>query len=258
MKPNLITDEDLMSCADGQADVGTEQRIDAAMEEDETIASRLAVFAETRETVYEAYAEKLKEEPVPDALLAAVRDMAARSERERQTPSNVISLAERRQARQALLLPGAISAMVLLGLGFGAAQFTRSPTTEGGTQIAALADPAILDSLESIPSGSNQSLEGGDTFRAIASFRDVDGKFCREFEHIRPAGHTYVGVACDAGDAWDIKLVIATGAETGYAPASALETLDAWLVSTEAGAPLSASEEMQALEAVRTGGPTPD
>ena len=48
--------------------------------------------------------------------------------------------------------------------------------------------------------------------------------------------------------AWDVQLAIAAdaGAE-GYAPASSLDALDAWLVATGAGAPLTLEDEAAAL-----------
>jgi hypothetical protein len=38
---------------------------------------------------------------------------------------------------------------------------------------------------------------------------------------------------------------------SGYAPASSLEALDAWMIATEAGPPLSDAEEAAALDYLR-------
>jgi anti-sigma factor RsiW len=246
MAPREITDEDLMAYADGEANAATEQRIDAALAEDDTLAARLAAFLDSREAVHAAFAPKLQE-PVPEALLAAVQAMAAKAAEPAPAQGNVVSLDAHRQARRSMIVPGAMAAAIVLGLGFVVGQ-AWGPTGGNGTSaVAALADPSIQTALSTVPTGDEEIIGQEATFRAIASFRDVDGAFCREFEHARPEGDTYVSVACDTGEDWAIKLVIATGSETGYAPASALETLDAWMVSTEAQAPMSSTEEMEAL-----------
>jgi hypothetical protein len=239
-----VTDEDLMAYADGEADAATQQWIDAALAEDDALAARLAVFLESREAVQAAFAPKLQE-PVPEKLLAAVQAMATKAAAP--APGNVVSLDAHRQGRRSMIVPGAMAAAIVLGLGFVIGQALGPIGGNRTTAVAALADPSIQTALSTVPTGDEQVIGQEATFRAIASFRDVDGTFCREFEHARPEGDTYVSVACDTGEDWAIKLVIATGSGTGYAPASALETLDAWMVSTEAQPPMSSTEEIEAL-----------
>ncbi|MGC9419900.1 MAG: anti-sigma factor family protein, partial [Rhodovulum sp.] len=93
-----------------------------------------------------------------------------------------------------------------------------------------------------------QAVEGGEV-EVIASFRNVDGELCREFEHDGPDRVTVVSVACRAVDRWQPRFaVIAGAADSDYAPASSLATLDAYLAAIGAGAPMAADEEKKALE----------
>jgi hypothetical protein len=100
-----------------------------------------------------------------------------------------------------------------------------------------------------VPSGERTNVAGGQ-FVAIASFRTADGDLCREFEFDAADRTTLVSVACRDGAAWDLRLaVVAPSADaSGYAPASSMETLDAYLMAIGADAPLSAEEEAAAIE----------
>jgi hypothetical protein len=247
MARETVDDETLMAYADGETDADTTARIDGALAADARLAARLAVFIESRAAVSAAFAPKLSE-PVPDKLLSAVRQMAETSAASR---ANVVSLGERRIARRGAWAPTAIAASLALALGLGAGWGLRDPGEGGLLQMAALDDPAVAAALAELPSGGTQDLAAGDRLRAIASFQSADGALCREFEHDRTGGGTIVAIACHEGGTWALKLAIAAGSEGGYAPASSLETLDAWLVSTEAGQPLSEADEAAALAKLR-------
>jgi hypothetical protein len=63
-----------------------------------------------------------------------------------------------------------------------------------------------------------------------------------------------VAVACHGGGAWDVPFTVAAGqADGGYAPASSLEALDAYLAAVGAGPPLEPAAEREALSAVPGG-----
>ncbi|OYX25102.1 MAG: hypothetical protein B7Z10_07355 [Rhodobacterales bacterium 32-66-7] len=84
----------------------------------------------------------------------------------------------------------------------------------------------------------------------MSSFRDAADRLCREIEQRVADGTGVVAVVCREDAGWKVRLVVATGAtdEGSYAPASSNETLDAYLSATEAGAPLSRTDEAQALQ----------
>lgn len=168
MAQSTISDEDLMAYADGQAEAAMTLRIDAALPTDDGLAARLAVFVESRPAVHAALGPRLRD-PLPEALVASVREMAARSDAAvfaQAGAATVIFLVDRRRLRPALLVPGALAATVLLGLGFGAGQWVRpAADAVGPSPIAALADPVLLQALDRIPTGEAQPIGEGDTFR---------------------------------------------------------------------------------------------
>jgi hypothetical protein len=113
--------------------------------------------------------------------------------------------------------------------------------------LAVLDRPDVAAALSQLASGDSRELPGAGRLTAIASFRDQAGSFCREVEHDALSGDTLVAVACRDGGRWAVRLAVAAGPAEGFAPASSLETLDAWLAATGAGAPLAAADEAAAL-----------
>lgn len=149
-------------------------------------------------------------------------------------------------------LPIAASVALAVG-GFGG--WLGKPETggTGGLAVAAIEEAALIEALADAKSGESREIGSGVGFTAIASFRDGDGQLCREFEQDRAGAVTVVAVACRAGQGWSVRFAVAAAAsdDTGYAPASSLETLDAWLSAIEAGAPMSEDEEAAALADLR-------
>ena len=85
----------------------------------------------------------------------------------------------------------------------------------------------------------------------ISSFLTDTGAFCREFEYDRAGGGSIVSVACREDGAWAARFAVVTqdADAPGYAPASALATLDAFLATIGAGQPLSTEDEAERLAA---------
>lgn len=231
MKPAEIEDTMLMAYADGELDAETAARVEAALEQDESLAERLGVFLSTRSALKEAFDPP---PPVSPQLEAAVRAMA--------TPApQVVSLSARRAAWR----PMALAASLALAVGLGAGWFIAGQPTAGGPELA-LAEGAdrVLDTLAS---GQSADLGGG-RLTAIASFEDAQGTLCREISQ-EAAGGSMLAVACRSGDAWELRFALASGSGgDAYRPASAPEALDAWLAATGAGAPLPPEAEAAALK----------
>lgn len=250
-----ITDEALMAYADGALGPEEAAAVARAVAADAGLATKLAMLAGSRAAVQRAYAQP----PAVSADLAArVRAIAATDAALCQglaPQGKVIDLAARRRVVPFWQLP--LAASVALAVGLGSAWFMgpngAADGASGGLQVAALADPSIAAALDSLASGDETAIAGGARLAAIASFHDADGTLCREFEHGRPGASSVVAVACRTEAAWDVRFAIAAAAPdaTGYAPASSLEALDAFLTATGAGAPLSAAEETAALQALR-------
>jgi anti-sigma factor RsiW len=246
-----IDDETLMAYADGQLAPEKAATVEKAMAEDEAIAKRVAMFTQSRMSVREAFGQA---PPVPDALTARIRAMAEADARQRAgegAPTNVVSLSARRRTVPFWQLP--IAASIALAVGFlGGWNGAPREQADGGFSIASLDDPEVVSALGTERSGARTQLGSGAEIAVIASFLGTDGSLCREFEH-DSGGRTVVAVACHRDEAWTLEFAVAAAASdaSGYAPASSLDALDAWMSATEAGPPLSDAEEAAALDDLR-------
>jgi hypothetical protein len=247
MERREFGDETLMAYADGELDAETARAVEAAAATDAELAQRIAVFSRTRDILGElARARPL--EPLSPALGARVEE-ALRAARPAQSET-VVPFPRRTVAAPAYRPMAAAAALALaVGVagGFLVSQAMGARET-GGLSIAALDVPGIPDALDTLPSGERVAIADGEV-AAIASFLNADGELCREFEFDRTGRDTVVSVACRTAEGWDPRLAIVAPAadETGYAPASSLETLDAYLGAIGAGAPLTPEEEAAAL-----------
>lgn len=242
-------DEILMRFADGELDPSTAAAVEAAMNSDEQLAARVAVFLETRSAAQEALRPML-EAPVPEHLSQAVTAMVARSKAAREG-ANVADLAAARRRRWIPAndwLPAAAAAAVAAIVGLGAGYWLAAPVQPERQLLAAIAEPSLNAALSTVPSGEDTAVSGG-RFRAIATFRDAAEALCREFEMDRDAGQTEVAVACREEGSWTLRFAVAaTATDEGYAPASSTETLDAYVASIGASEPLDGDDERRALE----------
>lgn len=235
-------DETLVAFVDGELDDATTAAIEAALERDEALAARVEAFLQTR-TALAGALKPLIGEPVPDSLKASVERMVGEY---RAGGGNVVSLpgTAPAHARRRWLLPLAASvAVVAAGLGGYVAGLRTAPPAR---QLAAVSEATLQDALTTRPSGTEASA-GDANIRVVSSFRDDQGGLCREFElEAAPAG-ALISIACRERGRWAVRIAIHAPATDGYTPAGAQETLDAWLASIGAGAPLSPEEERQAL-----------
>lgn len=239
MNKDEFDDETLMAFADGELDEARSLALEEALATDEALAERLAVFLDSRRLVGDAL-KPLIDEPVPEALLASVRKMAEDAHAPR---DNVVSFRPKpQQAAQPTvrrwLMPVAASlvAVVTGVIGFTLGRMGPS-ATDADAEIAAALDREV--------SGRDVTLPGA-VLHVVASFRDERGELCREYELKRQASSTLT-VACRQNGAWATRLALTTPQAEGYVPASSQETIDAYLTSIQASAPLSAEEERKAL-----------
>lgn len=250
-----FSDEILMRFADGELDAATTERLERALETDDDLVARLALFIETRAAA-QAALKPLLDEPVPEALKASVESMVARKRAERGTGESTV-VAFKAPSKRAMapiwMLPIAASLAVAIGVGAGywLADRPALPSAQG-IAIAGLDGLSLAAALDNSASGSEVELAKPDTrLRTLATFRNGAAELCREFE-VHGSTDAMVAVACNAGDAWNVTFALVTAGETeGYAPASSLEVLDAYLTSMEASPPMSAAEEAAALDALK-------
>jgi hypothetical protein len=241
-----FTDETLMRFADGELDAETSRQVEAAIDSDPAVAARVALFLDTGRLAKDAM-QPLLDEPVPGDLRRAVEAMI---ERKSATQSKL----ERPQRR--LLVPAndwwrtAAAAAVAAVIGLAGGHWIGNMPRGAGDNGSVLAGD-YAHFLASVVSGAEASA-GGNRFRAIATFRDSAGAICREFEIDRADKQTVAAVSCLEGGAWTTRFaVLAPAGDGGYAPASSGEALDAYLSAIDAGQPLAADAEAEALKSAR-------
>lgn len=245
MSTEKFDDETLMAFADGELDEARSLALEQALETDEALAERLAVFLDSRRLVGDAL-KPLIDEPVPEALLASVRQMAEEAQRKTVAQEdNVVAFRPKPQPHAApparrWLMPLAASLVAVIS---GAVGYTVGRTGPAETRAGA----EIATALDREASGKDVALgASGAMLNIVATFRDARGALCREYEVKGPASSTLT-VACRQDGGWATRLALTAPKAEGYVPASSQETIDAYLASIEAGAPLSAEEELKAL-----------
>ncbi|MEO1105837.1 MAG: anti-sigma factor [Pseudomonadota bacterium] len=219
------------------------------MGDDAQVEARIAMYKRTRDQAREALAPLLNE-PVPQALKDSILAAAAATE------PTVVPF--RQRARPTVGASGwqmAIAASVLvavgLGGGYGIAVLERGGGGEG-VAIADLSQPGLVEALNTLPSGAETMLEGEDRLRAIATFQIDGGSLCREFEVDYASSASLVAVACRNDGTWSANFTVAAQSpEGGYAPASSLDALQAYLQTIGAAPPLEPAEELEALQAAQ-------
>jgi anti-sigma factor RsiW len=245
-----LTDETIGAYVDGALDPASAAKVEAAAASDSAVASRLAAQRRAKAEAKAALAPLLHE-PVPGALRERVSQMA-RGARPSREPAVLPPVAKR--ARPVAGWAGmalAASVALVAGLGGGLLVDDLWTASEPGVVTAQLDQADLPASLRTVPSGEERVLEGGDRFRAIASFRLEDGTLCREFEVGYPDASSLVAVACREDGRWAMTFTVASASsEDGYAPVGALDALQSYLTSVGAGPPLEIAAERTALGAL--------
>lgn len=254
-----FSDETLMRFADGELDADTAAEVERAMETNDELVARVALFIETRQAASTAM-KPLLDEPLPAELKAAVEHMVAEKTSAQAASAAAVlpfplRAANDRRANRWLAPVAASLAAVIAGFGGYLLRGNAEPALEDGLRVAAIGSPALGEALATVAAGEERQLSGSDQrFRAIATFRDNAWALCREFELDSADRSTVVSVACRTGTEWRVTFaVVAPGGSGGYAPASSTETLDAYLAAIDAGAPLEAAEEARVLRELQGG-----
>lgn len=247
------SDEILMAYVDGELSPDEAARVAADVARDPAIAARVRALDASRAAVVAAFPL----EPVPDDLVARIRAVAVAARTVESAEATDETFA-RRTARSNVLpfavpkrvpfwqLPVAAGIALVAGLSFALLRQDGAATVVTGFGL--LETAGLADALGSVPSGEEVAVIGGQ-LSVIASFEAGDGVLCREFELDEPGGRTVVSVACRDGGEWDMRFAVAAQADdSGYAPASSLDSLEAWLVAIDAGPPMDPENEAAVLE----------
>jgi hypothetical protein len=238
-----VTDEMLMAYVDGELTAAGRKSVEKALEDDPSLAEQIAMLEAVRRLSRDAVRSDPAFQP-PKGLAKKIERQVARSARESRRAASGNSRGS------SFGLPAAFLASIAFAVGLGAGFYGDRLISPGsGGAIALLQDNRVAIALSQVRMGGERILDGTGKFRAIASFRDSEGSFCREFELDTTGGKAIVAVACNSDGNWDTRFATVTEAagDQQYAPASSMEALSAWLGATSAGAPLSESEEIEAL-----------
>jgi hypothetical protein len=227
-------DTELMAFADGVLEEPRFSEVAAAIEADPALAERLELIVAGGKAA-EAVFAGLADLPVPDRLTARVDAAIAARE------GKVVPFRRRARAWVPVLAAAAIAAIAVGPVAYLAGGVRDAPLVAIGTPLG----PTLTAELARLPSGTEARL-GSAVLRPIATFTDASATLCREFEVDGPL--TTVAVACRSGAEWRVAIAIdAPPADDGYAPASSLAALDAFLGSIDAGPPLPPEAEAEAL-----------
>lgn len=239
-----------MAYADGELDGELALEVERAVARDKALAERVALFEAAKSLTVKAMTPLLNDE-IPPSLAKRVAELADQSAAAEKA-KNVYELARRRvwgPPRQSWQLPLAASLALAIG-GLGGFLASRPvPPQTAGLRVGATVDLFLAQALNSTAQGKSQTLGEHGTLKAIASFLDADGTFCREFEHDQSDGSAIVAVACHRENQWQLRIAVASNQDAAeFAPASSLESIEAYLNATGAGAALSVAEEEARLK----------
>ena len=202
-----IPNETLMAYVDGELDPQARADLEAAMRDDPQIERRIARERQLRDRIHAAYAAELAH-PVPDRLLAALRQTSRTIELKAVDLADTSESAARKTARplpRRARWPYVTSMAASLLLAMGAGLFTwhraRSVMVEeiDGSLVAsgALAD-GLSDRLAGEPARSASVSIG-------FSFVAKSGDYCRTFSISVGAGAS--GLACHRANQWAIRVL---------------------------------------------------
>ena len=250
----LLNDETLMAYVDGELDAATASEVEAALVDNPAARETVAMFRESARLAQDAFAAPMDQD-VPAHLLAPFEDTAA----DPAPSAEVVDFAARRAARpagpvQRFALPLAASIALAVGIAGGWTLSSQTVTPEDpGMLLGGISTESRLHAaLESTPSGQALAWDGG-AITPLLTFRDTDGRFCREFQSTGSAGgQGSIGIACRGDGQWQGQFAIAaqTSGQGDIVPASGgVESLETFVDELMADIPLDAEAEAAALAA---------
>jgi hypothetical protein len=198
----------------------------------------------------------LVEEPVPAALRQAIEARIAAAAAQSRPAGNVVEFPARGRLRLsvrpwAIPLAASLALLIAGSAGYLAGRGGNATRDVAQIVIGGRLEAAVGTVLDTARSGTETTIEGG-RMRLIASLRASDGTLCREFEIDGRAGGTVIGLACRDNGNWLPRVAVAASqTDQGYAPASSMPAIDAYLDAIGAGGHLSPEDEQAALAAAR-------
>ncbi len=247
-----FTDETLSAFIDGELTDAEMDRIAEALADNSKIAARVERLRAADNWTKDQF-DAIEDIPVRSQTNALLDRLAVQLA-EDAGQENVTLPPDPRTART--WAPAAVAASLALAVGFSAG--TLIPSGQHGetalqTSLSSEIGPEhpYFAALETTPSmaGSSVAAGGTRTFTPIASFKNTQGQYCREFG-LKTANHASLNLACKDDQTWTI--VASVMADTspdrgvdGYVPASGkgASLLDALIREQMEGDLLSPEDE---------------
>jgi hypothetical protein len=256
-----FNDETLIAYLDGQLPDADYGPLEQALEHDEALRTRLQALADSSLLARRAFDPVLLE-PVPPQLIAAIwraPDPRARNRASSHGTTQPVGLLAWLGLASGPRAWPALASVVVLGLGVLLGWQLLAPADDARRALregAPVTDEALALALEVSPSGRVLRTAGG-AVEILASFKQMGGGHCREFNRNNPGGTLdELGIACrNAQGGWQLELLVAEDrlAEAGqdrYRTASdeQHEQADAFLLDRVQGPPLGEEEEKSLID----------
>lgn len=236
-----INDETLSAFLDGELTPAEMEQVRTRLAEDSALADRLAELSAVDELVSER-AHAIDERPLPSEVQRMLAEDDAKPE-----SAQVIPFPLWRRARQALNAQTGIAAAIALAFGFGLAEVTDN---FGNPQADAF--QPVAERLETLPSGTSETLPDGREMTPRLTFVNRDGQHCRQYR-VTGEGERSENIACRAqqtDNGWEqMASIRQPAAESGsYQTASGGSMLDSALDQMMDGGIIEPEQEKQLIE----------
>jgi hypothetical protein len=244
-----VTDEDLMAFADGKGDPELMRTVAAAVAADPKLAARADMFRSGARTLKQAFPPLVNDEK-DKALAELIKAMNTKPVADSETGKVLQFRPKPKPAGNPVVWQRAAAAVVVLGLGLAGGYLLPSPSPTlgpvSGPGLLALA-PDVQAVLGKSPTGTVVNLESG-ALSVIASFKDKQDHFCREFEQKSSGQPKSIAVACLKSEGWHVVIMATVAVEDGFTPAAGAETIETFLQNAGMTQPLSLEQEKQLLK----------
>lgn len=228
-----ISDETLSAFLDGELSRREMAAVAEAISAEPQLADRLAAFARVDEQV-KAQAEALDSVPLPDSVTRLLES------------DHGGHMAWWQRAGRQFREHAALAAAITLLIGFSAGQFfpADSSTSNAGNwqQVAA--------HLDRTASGEDVTIGGETRLLSRFTFRDQQGRYCRQFLLESPE-QASENVACRDAEDWERVATVQASRiyqADDYRPASGANLLDSTLDELMQGEALSLEEEAEVMD----------
>lgn len=244
-----ITDELLVAYVDDELDEAQRAMVRSILETNPTLGRRADEMRLSRDLLREGFPLR-SDAPVPAAIDAAASRLAEACA----GPVSHRARASRFQNGRKYAFAAALVLSVTAAAGY---LVWRSGHGSAREPVAALLQigpgTTLNEVLESAPSAEVTSVPAeGAAVRAVLTFQSKDGRFCREFEILAPAGGS-TGIACRDDGVWRAEVLLSAEAapvdSNFYTPAGGSDEPAVAEVAERLmqGDPLGAQEEAQLL-----------